>query len=402
MLQKFRYYARSRKNELAIGTVRAQTIKDATAQALKKHQQIYLAEAEEPFVLLRLFRLHIGLIEKIVLVKNLHVMLKAGMPIDEAFNFLHQQSTRHATKKITAQIMKQLSAGNSLSSALGAFPSTFSPFFINMIYVGEKSGTLDINLEHLGSELEHSLELRRKVRGAALYPLIILVSTVILGGLMIRWVLPQLIRVFKSIDIPLPTSTRIFLQGAELLQNYSFMIVVVVVSAVLLFRLILRQRPMLHAKWIRLLLKIPLIGTVLASYNLAQVTRTLGILLRAGIPLTDALDITALATDNIYYKLELIRSKQMVSQGLGLGESLARQKAVPLVAQLISIGERSGNLDVNLLYLSDFYNNRIDYLTKDLPTVLEPILLLTVGLMVGFVAISILSPIYEFTASVGR
>ncbi|OGY90490.1 MAG: hypothetical protein A3B30_01700 [Candidatus Komeilibacteria bacterium RIFCSPLOWO2_01_FULL_52_15] len=402
MPRYYRYFAESKKDTVVTGSIRAQHQSEATEVLKKSFSEVYLVERLSAASWRHLIGHRMRLVEKILFVKNLYVMLKAGVPLDEALQMIAAQSTSPGAKKISQSLVKKIRAGKSFSSALSTYTHIFSPFFINIIYMGEKSGTLDANLQYLGGELEHLLDLKRKIRSAMIYPVIILVMTVILGGLMIRFVLPEITKVFKAINLQLPLQTRIFLGGAEFIQTYGLLMFLIIAVAVAVFRLLLARFPRFNLLWTRFILRIPFVGYMVMSYNLAQITRTLGVLLRAGTPLTEALDTTARTADNLYFKRELIVAKKAVSHGLPLGESFAHGGFDILVSQLTLTGEKTGSLENNLLYLSDFYNNRIDYMTKDLPVILEPTLLIIVGITVAFFAVSILSPIYEFTSSVGR
>lgn len=398
----YRFIAEKANAKFSLGTIRAPHTKQALEALQQRFATVHLLEKLPSFSPKSLFGARMSLVEKIVFVKNLYVMLKAGVPLDEAFQLIELQSPRAGVRKVTKSIVANIRGGKSLSTAVASFGRIFNPFFVNMIYVGEKSGTLDANLQYLSKELEHTLDLRRKVRSASIYPTIILTMTLILAALMIRFVLPQLIKVFDSINIALPPQTRVFLDSAAFAQQYGAHVAVGLILFVVAIRLVLALSPSIHLVWSRAILRIPLIGLMVESYNLAQITRTLAVLLQSGTPLTDALEITAKATDNLHFKLELIQARKGVIRGQALGDTLSKLRFNRLVSQLITMGERSGNLESNLLYLSDFYNNRIDYMTKDLPLVLEPALLIIVGLSVAFLATSILSPIYEFTTSVGR
>ncbi|MBI4090814.1 MAG: type II secretion system F family protein [Candidatus Komeilibacteria bacterium] len=402
MASIYTFCAQTRKGRVVLGRIRHASRESVKAILEKKYAKVFLVELAPGLSLVRYFGPRISKEERLLFIKNLQVVLRSGVPLAEALTILRDQSDTKSMSKITGYFLTQVQAGNTLALSLGHYPFIFDPFVTNMIYVGEKSGTLEKSLGFLAIHLEHDIEIRRKVKAASIYPALILTATALLGAGMMLFVFPKLLRVFKSINVELPTSTRVLIATMQFFSDHGALVLTAILVGIVSFRLLLRV-PKARLLWQRFFLHVPLFGSLSRSFNMAIATRTLGVLLEAGMPLFDGLVITAQSMTNLYFKTELLKAKDKVEQGQSLGDSLGKNKQFAgITARLIDVGEQSGNLETNLLYLSDFYSNKIDYATRNLSTIIEPVLLITIGLVVAFVAISILSPIFEFTGAVGR
>jgi len=336
--------------------------------------------------------------EKVLFAKNLALMIKAGFPLRESVATIQEQSKSKNFKKILDDVIKSIDNGQPLAVSLSRHAGVFGNLYINMIRVGEESGTLEENLRRLTLQLEKSQALKRKVQAAMLYPSIILGMVIVLSIGLIYFVLPKIIPVFKSLNVKLPLATRILIKLSEFTQNYSLFILIGIVGLVITLFLLSRFHSVkfqIH----KFILKIPITGTISRNINISYFTRTLGTLLKSGIPLINALDVTRTTLGNLVYQKELEEISTEVQKGKSITNYLKkREKVFPLmVSRIIGVGEKTGNLEETLLYLGDFYETEIDRSVKILSTILEPILLIIIGLVVGFIALSIITPIYEIT-----
>lgn len=345
------------------------------------------------------FFLRVPLAEKILFTKHLSMMLGAGMTEVDGIRLIRKQIKGRAFAKIMDRIIINLESGQFLSTALSLFPAAFGQLFISLIKVGEISGTLPENLGHLSKELKKSSQLKAKVRSALIYPIVILVATVGISALLIFFVLPKIIPVFLSLNVELPAETKFMIAASSFLIDYYLYIVAGIIGALVLFWLLLRIKP-IHYLFHRFILMLPIFGKISINYNIANITRSLGIFLKSGIHIVEAVTTTAETTNEVYAKI-LLQAAEEIKKGQELHTYLNLYPKIipPTVSRMIEVGENTGQLSENLFYLADFYENEVDEITKNLSSILEPILLVLMGGMVGFVAISIIRPIYSLSTS---
>lgn len=343
-------------------------------------------------------------VDVLLFTKHLSVMLKAAIPLVEALHTLEEQSSSSQLKKILLAVKKEVKNGSSLAKALGKFPKVFDHFYVSLVEVSESSGTLDENVAFLAEQLAKEHALRKKIQGALLYPGLVLISATVMSGFIALFVLPQLVGFFGALAIDLPITTRILLAVANLMKDYGVLIFIALGTILALFFNIIRL-PTVKPIWHRFLLTFPLVGKLLAYGQLARFSRNFGVLLRSGVPIATSLEVTSRTLSNEVFKTSLQKVSASLEKGNSIKESMQKLELAffpPLVSRMIGVGEKSGNLDETLLYLGDFFEEEIDAISKNMTTVLEPLLLLGIGLVVGFVALAIITPIYQITSSIRR
>jgi len=331
-------------------------------------------------------------------------MIKAGIPITEGLTSLVDNSRSAAFKKVISNVLSSVETGHSFAKSLAKHPSVFDDFYISLIRVGEETGNLEENLKYLSSQLSKDYSLRKKVRGALVYPALILSLTAILGGGISIFVLPKLLEFFEVLEVELPLTTRILILFATVMKDHGIFIMAAVISLSTIFVLAIRL-PMIKPIWHKFLIKIPIIGKFLIYGQLVRFSRNFGMLLKSGIPVTKSMDITADTLSNIKFKEDLRELVKHLEKGKNISKALSQAKYnefPPIVVKMIAVGEKTGKLDETLIYLANFYEDEIDDMSKTLPTTIEPILLISIGIVVGFVALSIITPIYELTGAIGR
>lgn len=341
------------------------------------------------------------IIDVVMMTKHLAVMLKAGLALDEAMEILIEQSDSAALKKILGRALKKIKGGEELSAGLALFPKVFSPFYINLVKVGEKGGTLEESLGRLAVQLNKDYELRRRVKGAMLYPIIVLVVAVVLGMGISLFILPRLSVLFSSLNFELPLATKVMVAIALFLQDYGLyaffgLIILVILAAAA------AKRKIFHPVFHRFYLEIPIIKRIVIGLNLARFSMILGTLLESGIPVAEAVGVTSQVLDNYYYRQGLAVALEDIKSGFKLSDSLSKNSDIftPVVYRMINVGERSGKLEEVLGYLSEFYEAEVDTMTKNLATLIEPLLLILIGLIVGGLAVAVISPVYNFLGSI--
>ncbi|HEB13900.1 MAG TPA: type II secretion system F family protein [candidate division WWE3 bacterium] len=344
----------------------------------------------------------VSLSEKLFFTKNLAIMLKSGIPIAEVIETLTEQAKSGAFKKILSQVTEDVSRGRSLEKALSKHSNVFDQFYFSLVRIGEESGTLEESLFYLVEQMEKEHDLRQKVQSAMLYPAIVLMATAGIGLALSFFILPQIIGLFESLDIDLPITTVILITVAKLLRDWGFIIVPALIGFTVLLIFVIRTR-LVKPHWHALTLKLPVFGSLLQNISLATLSRNLGIMLKSGLTITSALETASEVERNLVYRKDLIKISEEVRRGKSIEAAIVggKFKEFPLfMVRMIGVGERSGNLEENLAYLGEYFESEVDTTTKNLATVLEPMLLIFIGGVVAFVALSIISPIYQITGSI--
>lgn len=334
--------------------------------------------------------------DKLLFTKHLATMLRAGITITESLQILASQTTQTRNRQMYESIVRSVKAGQSLSESMKVYDYVFSDLFINMIATGEKSGTLDQILDYLDEQLDKEYDLRKKVISAFIYPAVILSITMMLSLGIVFFIMPKITKIFSSFEITLPLPTRILIGFSSMMTDKPLLTfgaaVLILATAVFLLKW-----KTLKPFWDWVSLHLPVFGRVLHYANLARFARTLTSLLQAGMPITKALNVISTMMTNTLYKNAVKNSAAKVEQGGQLGEAFeGEEKLFPiLVVKMLYVGEKTGSLETTMKQLALLYERNVDGLTRNLTVLLEPILLVFMGMMVGGVAISIILPIYQ-------
>lgn len=342
--------------------------------------------------------------EKTLFTKHLATMYKSGIPVSDALTTLIEQTRSSAFKKILKEVLSDIDNGQTMAKALAKHPQVFNEFYTSLVRVSEESGTLEENLEFLAGQLKKDYSLRKKIQSALLYPMIVFGIMMAMGVFISVFVLPKLVEFFNSFNVELPTVTKVLIFIANVSSSYGVYILIGLALLAVVFRVLLRF-PSVRLIWDGFVIKLPLFGKLISFGQLSRFSRNFGVLIKSGVPIVYSLEITASTLSNLRFKKSLIEISKRLAKGKEIGAEMKNKKYneyPPIVSMMISIGERSGRLDEVLLYLGDFYEDEIDDLSKNLSTVIEPVLLVIIALMVGFVALAIISPIYELTGSIRK
>ncbi len=348
--------------------------------------------------------LWVGSQEKLFFTKHLATMIRAGVPLAESLATLRDQTRSSSLRYILANVCAQVENGSDLATSLKKFPGTFDQFYTGLLEVSEKSGTLDTNLAFMAQQLTKDQALKSKVTSALLYPGLVLLATIGMSGFIAFGVLPKLSDFFLRLQVNLPWTTKVLLFVAIAVKNYGVEIIAGLIAFILMFGFSMRIKSVRYV-YHTMVLKVPMIGTLIKMANLSRFTRNLGTLLHSGVPVLTALEISSATLNNLKVQQELKLLASALDEGREMGATLLEthnQFFPALVSRMIAVGEKTGTLDETLLYLADFYDEEIDAVAKNLTTLLEPMLLLVIGLVVGFVALAIISPIYDLTGSISR
>jgi type IV pilus assembly protein PilC len=339
--------------------------------------------------------------EKMVFARNLSIMVASGLTVSRAVSNLAVQTENKTFKKILLDIYDEIQGGKSLSEGLAKFPGIFGELFINMVRVGETAGNLDEVLNIVAVQLEKEHDLKSKVKGAMIYPAVILVVMFVIGIIMLTFVLPKLLSVFKDNGSELPAMTQLIVDLSDLLRNNGLVLSIVFVFVILFLQYFLRQ-PLGKKTLSWISIKTPIFSPLVKQTNCARFARIYSSLLKSGVGSVEALKIISHTLTNYYYQQALIESIDDIQKGVNLSKVLAdNQHIFPiLVSQIVQVGEETGKTEVVLLQLAEFYEEEVDQITKNLSAVIEPLLMVVIGSAVGFFAVAMLQPMYSMMDNV--
>ena len=326
------------------------------------------------------------------------MLIRSGLPLLGALRSMPDKTVSKSTVTVISCLADEVENGQFLSSAMRKFPKIFGDFAVSIVRVGEVSGSLSENLDYLAEELKKKRELKRKIISALIYPLLILLATLGIAGVLSVYVLPKILPIFQSFRAQLPWSTRTLIFFSGFLSHYWLVLTLAAATVFAFFWLVVRL-PKAKLQTDRALLHLPLLGQMFRCYYLSNFFRTLGLLLKSEIRIVEAVAIASATTDNLFYKKLLREASGCLERGEKLSGFLQKYPNFfpPLAGQLLLSGEAAGNLSGSLLYVSGILEEDLADLTRNLSVVIEPALMIIMGVLVGFVAISIITPIYGFT-----
>lgn len=343
----------------------------------------------------------ISLAEKMIFCRHLAVMIGAGFPLVAGLDILAKQTGSAKFGKILSEVAENIRRGKSFADSLRAYPDAFSGLFVNMVAVGETAGNLEQTLKLLAVQMKKDYDLRSKVRGAMVYPGVILTAMISIGILMMIYVVPSLTQTFEELNVDLPASTKFVIFVSKVLTNYYLYAVGGLLVFAYLSYLFLKSR---QGKQILsdVFIYTPLFGPLVKKINSARFARVFSSLLAAGIPLLKSLEITSGVLTNVRYAESMKITLGRVQKGENLSKILAEFPVLyPLmVTQMILVGEQTGTLSEILERLADFYEDEVSETTKNLSTIIEPVLMVIIGAVVGFFAVSMIQPMYSMMGGI--
>jgi len=339
--------------------------------------------------------------DKIVLATTLAAMVEAGLSVARALSVVERQTKNPRLKRVISLIRGDIQKGGSLYLALDKHPTIFSKLFVAMVRAGEESGTLGTSLRSVAAQLESAYQLKKRIKGALVYPSIILIAIVIIAFLMMTKVVPTLSATFKELGAELPASTLAIIAVSDFMVAHTLLFVVLAFVFVIVIRFLMRTE---RGGRIRDLvwLKIPLIGALVREIQSARTTRTLASLLGAGVDVINALDITGQVVQNGYHKTVLYEAQKRVQKGEPLSATFADHEDLfpPLVGEMVAVGEETGAVSDMLAQVADFYESEVTQKTKNMSTIIEPFLMLFIGAAVGFFAVAMVGPMYSLSNAI--
>ncbi len=334
--------------------------------------------------------------EKMLFARNLSIMAASGLTVSRALSNLAVQTQNKLFKKILLDVFEEVQNGKFLSEGLAKYPDVFGELFINMVRVGETAGNLDEVLKIVAVQLEKEHSLKSKVKGAMVYPAVILVVMLIIGVIMLTFVLPKLMAVFKDMNAQLPIMTQFVVNLSNALRDHGLLVGGGVVFLIIFMQWFLRQKSgKITLSWVSL--KFPLFSPLVKQMNCARFARIYSSLLKSGVGAVEALQIISRTLTNHYYQQALLGSVDSIQKGVSLSKILSdHQEIFPvLVSQIVQVGEETGKTETVLLQLAEFYEEEVDQITKNMSSIIEPLLMVIIGTSVGFFAVAMLQPMYS-------
>jgi type IV pilus assembly protein PilC len=339
--------------------------------------------------------------ELVMVTRNMGSMLIAGLALSRALSVIERQTKNPRLKGIVADLVAEINKGKSFHEAIAKYPKTFSDLYVAMVGAGEESGQLAETLKTLSLQMERSSSLRKKIKGAMIYPAIVITILVIIGMLMMIYVMPSITGTFKSLEVDLPATTQALMTISDFMAANALLSIFGLVASVVGVIAALRTGPgKIFSSWV--IPRLPVIGKMAKETNAARTARTLSSLLSAGVNVIRALEITRDVVQNYYYKQIIDEAAKRVEKGTALSEIFVeRDDLYPvLVGEMIMVGEETGNIAKMLEELAGFYETEVEQKTKDLSTIIEPLLMVVIGATVGFFALAMIAPIYSIGDSI--
>jgi type II secretory pathway component PulF len=339
----------------------------------------------------------VSALEKFFFTQHLSLMLKSGVSIVEALESLKEEIKSKTFKKKINEILEDILAGKSLSESLKKHPRIFDEFFCSVVKIGEKSGKLDSNLEFLAQKINQENRLKTKLRNAMIYPLILILAATMVVLLAVFFLLPKIIPFFSVVKIQLPLPTRILISLPSFFKHYGLLILAFFFLLFLLIRILWSLR-FTRYYFEKFLFSLPFLGNFLKNLNLAHFARSFLVLFKGGLPIQEIFRLSTLTLQSEVYRKIMIFLISEVEKGEKIGELLKRHKKYfsPFFCQIVLSGEKTGNLENSFLYLTEFYNEKVLSDLKNFSQLVEPVLIIFVGILVGFIAFSIITPVYKF------
>ncbi|PKN02981.1 hypothetical protein CVU76_03065 [Candidatus Dojkabacteria bacterium HGW-Dojkabacteria-1] len=399
-MKKFRYSARDSSGKEISGKIEARD-RDAVTEILHDKGLIVVFVKDEFSIdLEELSQINIGGVpmkDKVVFMRQMATMVSAGLPLTRALEIMEQQVENPAFRKVITQVKASVESGTSLSDSFRQAGEVFDDITLNLIEAGESSGNLDIILTKLAVELEESKKLNDKLRGALIYPVIILVVIVAVVALLMFVLVPSMAEIYSEFGADLPWVTTFLINLSNFTLAYWWALLLII--AILIFGgKAYFDTPTGKRNKDKVMLKLPIVGNIVTKMQLAQFTRILALLLSSGLSIIRALELTAQSLSNQMFKEVVLESRNDVEKGGSLAIPVARSEYFPLiVSSMIAVGEETGELDNVLNKVAEYYKDEVDVATSNMSTTLEPVFLIVMGLVIAFIALAVYMPMFQLS-----
>jgi type IV pilus assembly protein PilC len=394
----FTYTARTAQGELKTATIEAPTREDVVAQL--RRQRLSVVKVDEETKAKKPRRGSVKMRDVVIFTRQFSTMINAGLPLVQALDILAKQTENKNLSNVTRSVVFDVESGHTVADALGKHPNAFSELYVNMVAAGEAGGILDTILMRLATFLEKNDALVRKVKGAMIYPAVIMSVAVIAITVLLLFVIPVFETMFASVGLALPLPTRIVMGLSRFLKGYWWAIGAGGFGFFVLFRRYYKtQDGKLRVD--KMMLRIPVLGDVLRKSAVSRFTRTLGTLISSGVSILDGLEITAKTAGNRVIQDAIMASRSSIASGETIAQPLQKSNVFPpMVISMIAVGEQTGGLDEMLSKIADFYDEEVDAAVSGLLSLLEPVMIVFLGVVVGGMVVAMYLPIFDMINAV--
>jgi type IV pilus assembly protein PilC len=395
----FRYVARNKYGESIKGKVEAQNISQAASELSSRELLVIDIHpmAEDSFGAIKAYLFGVKQGDIVNFTRQLSTMVTAGLPLANALSILVRQSKAEVSQ-LVASLLQEIEGGSTFSKALAAQKKIFSRIYIQLVNAGETGGVMDQVLERLAENLEKERDFRGKTRGAMIYPVIVMLSMVVVGGILMVFVIPKLTEMYKDFGAELPLPTQILIALSNFFSRFWYLVVAGIAVGFLFF-----------AKWKktqvgdrvidRFLFRLPIMGELRKKVLLTEFSRTMSLLIGSGVSLLQSLEIVTQAVESIIYRDDLVKITTQVEKGVSLSEAISQHESFPpILHQMIGVGEETGKLDEVLMKISKYFESESEQAVKNLTTAIEPMIMIVLGIGVGGMVMAVIMPIYNLTA----
>jgi type IV pilus assembly protein PilC len=399
-MAKFDYRAKDKEGRISKGIVESRDEKQAVRIL---HERNLIVISLEP-VAKGLFSearkgifARVGIADLVKFTRQLSTMFSAGLPLTDALTILKTQASPQMSVIVEA-VLRDVEGGSSLADAMGRHPQVFDEIYVALIRSGEAAGVLDKVLTRLADNLEKRQEFLSRVKGAMVYPMIVVAGMGVVAGIMIVFVIPRLMVLYEEFETELPITTKLLLAFSKMLTSYWWLSLILVIGGGLALRAFINT-PFGRRRYDALLFRLPIFGNLRHQMMLTEFTRTFGLLAGAGILVVDAINILKGSMNSPIYREALVEASSQVEKGLPLAAALARTEVFPVILpQMIAVGEETGKLEEVFNKVSAYFEQEADAAVRTLTTALEPLIMVLLGIGVGFLIISVIMPIYNLTS----
>jgi type IV pilus assembly protein PilC len=356
---------------------------------------------KDVFESVKLFQPRVTEKDIVVMTRQFATMIDAGLPLVQCLDILYSQQDNRTFKRILKQIKDDVEEGSTFADALKKHPDVFDELFVNLVAAGEIGGILDVILNRLANYIEKAAKLKKKVKGAMVYPLVVMIIAVCVVAVILIFVIPVFQQMFADFGRALPAPTQFVVNLSNFVKSYIIYIIVFVALCIFAFRRFYRTE---RGRTVvdDLILKAPVFGVLIRKVAVAKFTRTLGTMISSGVPILDSLDIVAATAGNKTIETALRETRMSISEGRTIAEPLADSDVFPtMVVQMISVGEATGALDTMLTKIADFYDDEVDAAVEALTAMLEPFMMVFLGGTIGGLVVSMYLPIFQMAGAVG-
>ena len=400
---KLNYKAVNREGKILSGVIEANDIKDAAGYLRSKELFPITITKKEKSSLLSIVSFFSNKVRKkdiVVFTRQLSLMLTSGLTLVKSLEILKSQATNEAMGEIIDEVVTDIEEGSSFSKSIAKYQDIFSPVYVSLVRASEASGLLDKSLTRLADNLEKQQKLRSTIKAAFTYPVIIVILMIIVVFIMMFFVIPRLTELYEDLNVELPIATKIIVS----ISHFAIVFWPIILGAGVLFSFLFRRfSKTIEGKILidNLVLKIPVFAPLIKKTILTEVSRTLGLLIGSGTLVVESLVEAADVAGNYHFKSAILDAAKRVEKGVTVGDALSSHTLFPpILIQLIKVGEQTGKLDDTLLKASEYFEAEVDQAVKTLTTAMEPFIMVTLGVGVGFLVFSIITPIYKLTSSI--